>query len=113
MRGLYITSVAYWHLGHFEAILNVICHKFMMTFNHILRFFRQIDNFQEQLFFISITPKVQGLLSYQILIWNISEAPFFQNCKNLCYHTTPFKTVPSVPMPEMWKLRINHPEIHP
>jgi len=68
MRGLYITSVAYWHLGHFEAILNVICHKFMMTFNHILRFFRQIDNFQEQLFFISITPKVQGLSSYQILI---------------------------------------------
>jgi len=88
MRGLYITSVAYWHLGHFEAILNVICHKYMITFNHIQRFlFVKLFIFKSSSF-IFITPKVQGLLSYQIqiciLIWNNIRSTLFspnQNCK--------------------------------
>jgi len=48
MRGLYITFVAYWHLGHFEAILNVMCHRKFMNLNHIQCLFFKSSSFSFQ-----------------------------------------------------------------
>ena len=66
MRGLYITSVAYWHLGHFEAkILNVTCHKYMITLKSYLAVFFFVKLFIfESSSFSFIMPKVQGLFNH-------------------------------------------------
>jgi len=120
MRGLYITFVAYWHLGHFEAILNVMCHRKFMNLNHIQCLFFKSSSFSFQprqkykAFFISISIFYSNL---------VSETPLFSQSK-LRKHMLPNHAVQNCPLcanarsvengvKSSWNSSLACPSIHP
>ena len=92
MRGLYITSVAYWHLGHFEAILNVMCHRKFMTFNHIHPLF-----FKSSLFSFQPCQKYKAFYHINFNFWFKSGTFLFPQSK-LRKHMLPNHAVQNCPL---------------